>query len=208
MNIIDQAAQKHFDEMITDGDSAKTVWEVVAHCQKLVQIHDSNSWIYGQYSRSNFITPPHLITYAAIFSWAVMGKMVMVEIPVGYEPSGDSEEEENNNKLQNLPQGVCAEFLSGCGDNDGRFKWSVPLNMNIVVDGKVVASRRVNLAKYKRSAPLEVGYTTFHTTFHHLLEEGFLARWPYGSKSIYLIALDDDFRASCAPLVDYERRFL
>ena len=40
-------------------------------------------------------------------------------------------------------------------------------------------------------APLEVGYTQPCTTLFHLMDDRSLARWPYGSKLIYLMKVQD-----------------
>lgn len=201
--IIEQAADKHFDELMSDDRTGPAVWKTVSHVKKLRENPDSNSSIFGQYFREEHCTRPHLWSYATILSWAIMGKLVMVEIPVGESPSSDSEEEENNHKLGGLPSGISVVFSGGCGDNDGRFQWDVPLKLNLIVDNDIEYGWTVAPC----TAPLEVGYTTFHTTWLHLLEEGYLARWPYRSKSVYLIALDHDFRYECLPKLEYKRRF-
>jgi len=204
--VYEQAAIRNYEMLLADETQSQTVCKVISHVQKMLQQPDNNSMMFGQYWRSDRCTPPHLWCYADMLSWGVMGKLVAVEISVGFEPSCDSEEEENNRKLQNLPDGISAEFFGGNGDNDGRLKWTVPLEMNIVVDGEEIARRKIAPTIYGRSAPLEVGFTTFVTSCHHLLEEGFLARWPYGSKSIYLLALDDKYRYSRLPKIPYKRR--
>jgi len=152
------------------------------------RLHDDPEFaeIFGQYDRPSRITPAELYAYARILCMIYEGQLTIVTIPFGEEPFQDHCIDENNLALSRLPDGITAKFTGGLSDDDGIVRWSVPLSLNMFVDGKEYKST-LTPDGYPPYAPLEVGYTSFVTSFNHLLEVGILARWCYGSDSIRLI---------------------
>ena len=153
------------------------------------KLHDDPEFaeIFGQYDRPSRITPADLYAYARILCMIYAGQITIVTIPFGEEPYRDHCTDENNSALERLPEGISAKFSGGKnGDHDGIVRWSVPLSLNMIVDGKEYKST-LTPDSYPTDAPLEVGYTSFITSFNHLLEVGILARWCYGSDSLRII---------------------
>jgi len=185
LNIRDQAIEQIFSN--AKGKDKIALYEMVEMAENIMGNDPEFAEIFGQYDRPSRITPVDLYAYARILCMIYEGQLTIVTIPFNEEPLSDHCTDENNSALQRLPEGISAEFLGGKnGDDDGIVRWSVPLSLNMLVDGKEYKST-LTPEGYPPYAPLEVGYTSFITSFNHLLEVGILARWCYGSKSIRLI---------------------
>lgn len=113
-------------------------------------------------------------TFGQIHSYIVTGEILVQQIWLGAVPSNDAAQEANNEKLKKLPMPFKAHFRGGQGDDDGTLEWVEPFH----VQGVELKPRAV---------ALEVGDTRPATTWRHLFHEKFLARWPYGHTSIWLL---------------------
>lgn len=162
------------------------MWEVIRITKDTAMNNPEMAEIFGQYDRQSRITPAHYLAYSRILNWIYTGDLTIVTIPFGHEPLPDSEIEDNDAMLKDLPYGITGTFGGGLADSDGKVEWSVPLNLNMIVDGVLYESNLLP-DSYPPHARLEVGYTTYMTSYWHLLQTGVLARWCYGSKSIRLI---------------------
>jgi hypothetical protein len=101
-------------------------------------------------------------------------RYTITEIPLGFGPRGDRFEKENNELLAKLPEGYSGRFIGGKGYSDGSIRVSYPILPTTKEDPHIF--------------PLEVGYTKIDTTWEHLfMRSQQLARWPYNSKSVFLI---------------------
>lgn len=191
-SVIEQEVMREFVELNNDSDSKMLLWDTVFETEKQIARNRNMSAIFGQYWRDELIKPAQIYQYAKINYWMQIGKLTIVTIPLGHCPSADSEIEEMNAKLKDLPFGVSAKFFGGLGDADGYVDWSVPLNLNLITDNE----------EYKHilnpgRAPLEVGYTSYTTSYWHLFQNGVLARWPYDHKNVYIIAYTGKLACEC-----------
>jgi hypothetical protein len=125
--------------------------------------------------------------FAQVYSGLHLGKIGFVKIPVGDIPCGNTGVMSNNIALSNVPAPFLARFVPEKGRgaiDDGFLKWDRPIALNRMGHSSV-------WALYPGRAPLEVGYTRPYTTLFHLTDDRALARWPYGSKLIYLLKVQD-----------------
>lgn len=187
-----QASEKHFEELA--DESPEIVWPIVNHYKKFLRDNGYDYDIFGQYHQERFITPAEIYDYANIRFWMDTGALTGTIIYLGEYPSIDKEISDNNNKLSALQNGIKAKFFGGLGDDDGYLKGDIQLTLT----NDVAGVKRALQPKW--SAPLEVGYTSYTRSYCHLLMEGYLARWPYESKNIYLFALEQ----SCMAHIEFE----
>lgn len=93
------------------------------------------------------------------------GDAELIYIEVGKEPPKDAAVETINTHLNQLPKPWRGEFWGELAD----------------FDGVIYAEDRP-----KERIRLEVGRSNIYTLWNHLYQSGSFARWPYGSKGIYL----------------------
>jgi len=114
-------------------------------------------------------------TFGQVHAHIATGEIHVKRIDLGSMPSADAASEINNSKLSKLPAPFKARFRGGNGDCDGTLEW-----------GATFQTGDVRWEPHS-SVPLEVGLTRPATTWRHLCGERFLARWPYGHTSIWLL---------------------
>ena len=123
--------------------------------------------------------------FAHVNAWIGTGLVLTAKVEVGEEPLPDKELEGNNAILNELPWPFEAEFTgttSSQDKDDGTFSWVEPIEF-----GQVLHTGVEKVAMMApRGISLEVGTTHADTTLCHVLRDGGLARWPYGSIWIYL----------------------
>ena len=117
------------------------------------------------------------------------GTFLVVDVPVGCEPSRDKSINRNRAILAGLDRRFTAEFRGGFGDSDGFLRWHADLDVINPEADPVRAVRPVRIARSQ--VPLEVGYTRPSRTLMHLIQEAGVARWPYGRDQIRLILRAD-----------------
>lgn len=112
------------------------------------------------------------------------GSIAVAEIDIGFIPSRDSDTDGNNRKLSTLRGPFSGSFHGGTQDEDGYIFVAGDIDFSIVaIRGDTNQSLAVG-----GLFPLEVGYTSSIKTMMYLCPTmGRLARWPYGSSSIYLL---------------------
>ncbi len=98
-------------------------------------------------------------------------KTLSSRFSVGGPPEGDKAEEANNRLLKQASGPFEAKFIGGPGDSDG---YVLPGKESIHPQGAI---------------PLEVGSVAPATLLHHILRGGTFARWPYGSRFVYIFEL-------------------
>lgn len=139
--------------------------------------------------------------FAQIWLGLHEGHIALFRVEVDYPPFADAQNKDINLVLENLSKTrMCishptsqapllrfegrlqGEFIGGTSSKDGTFTWTndIPV-ITVTADGN-----RLQATVPQRTAPLEVGSTQSTTTVYHLTREGCLARWPYGSKMIYV----------------------
>lgn len=106
---------------------------------------------------------------------------------IGQHPEDDDDIKGNNQKLSILKKvGIVTHFHPKAGytgaDGDGFLAWTRPITLGqVLLDGKV---KEISLASGR--LPLEVGYTKPTATYRHLLVDGGVARWAYGSTKLWV----------------------
>ena len=114
------------------------------------------------------------------------GKIVYCEVHLGERPSSDRHISEINTKLQKLWYPFRGQFWGGNQNEDGAIFVDEPIELSVfTMDGKQVVKT------ISGRFPLEVGITSVFKTLTYL-NSGTkrLARWPYNSDKIFLLARD------------------
>jgi hypothetical protein len=126
--------------------------------------------------------------FGLIHGKVIHGEVMTAGIELGHCPHQDNEIEANNTLLRGVSRAgpFVAEFIGGAGRglerDDGWLAWTEPIECAQVLFGSEEKRK-----KYPpRQVALEVGTTSPDSTVRHILQEGGLARWPYGSEMIYL----------------------
>lgn len=123
-------------------------------------------------------------------------EVLIAEIDIGEEPGPDADVDGNNNKLANLPEPFSAEFDPGPRKRgDGVLRWGAPVKFGYLgckgheTDSEPCpASLKVSTELPPGNVNIEVGHTKPSRTFMHLNEFHFgVARWPYGSKKVFVL---------------------
>lgn len=121
--------------------------------------------------------------FAQIHALLHEGRILCCQVGVGDRPLADSQRQEMNVLLSDLPEPFHATFSGGTNDSDGKFGW----------DAEITFCHRGGDRERWRGAsgpghvPLEIGYTSGAVTWMHLKLEGGVARWPYGQNCITVL---------------------
>jgi hypothetical protein len=140
-----------------------------AICQKNIGKYD----IYDAY------------VFLKIYSAIQTGRVLFDTVNIGVTPYSDSAIDENNKALKNLPPPFIAKFIpekGGSANDDGY----------LTSDCETLQLKRINNGEETLAdvlfldVSLEVGTTASHKTFEHVLAENGVARWAYGSETLYI----------------------
>lgn len=125
--------------------------------------------------------------FADVHAMIHSGLVGITKIDVGQIPRGDSDITKNNMILRDLPSPFVGEFWGGSTDEDGKIISSEDIWADFV---RHTEKKDYNIAiKIKRGIwPLEVGTQSAEKTYMSLCSCAGIARWPYGSTSIYLLS--------------------
>jgi hypothetical protein len=152
-------------------------------CTEILEGLHSDRWtpsyraMVMQYHRKPRYDFGDAYVFGMIHGYLHLGELQLVESRVGAIPVADARIEENNRLLKGLSGPLQAEFTGGLADCDGR----------VTVKGSK-----------EDWVPLEVGDTDAATTFKHLLFHGGVARWPYGSDTMFIICGAEDWLEKAA----------
>ncbi|MEU8220796.1 hypothetical protein AB0C47_34185 [Micromonospora taraxaci] len=127
------------------------------------------------------------------------GELVFLGVPAGGKPAKDAERTKNQETLHNgLPSGIaaCVDQEQHAAGFDGHVHLDTPWQFEqLVVENPFRSKWRTGTIALgplePRPIPLEIGYTDPSRTFTHLRDHGMVARWPYGSDSMFVLALAD-----------------
>ena len=188
MNIYEQNQQIYYlEELKKDHKVGEIASEIL---YKLRTGFYKNSDWFGQYFNDDFITIADAYTFGTLHYWACSGKLMFTRVYLNISPNADIDTEWNGNALRNLPRPFSGIYEGGRNeDDDGLIFWNEPINLNAFdMDG--IEHRKI---LQPGSCPLEVGTTTFIRTYFHLYQQITLARWPYNSKEIIIMSMDEEF---------------
>lgn len=136
--------------------------------------------------------PADILAFVHVHCYIVAGKVWTCELEVHHEPFGDSEIDQNNRILKNhLPDIFTGEFIPEKGRGARSDGYIEAKSDFTVTDAWSINEQTTSRLAATRIFPLEVGYTKSYTTYRHLVENGSVARWPYGSKKIYLLDMHE-----------------
>ncbi len=162
--------------------------EILMNCVKLFENDFFPGWYTSIFFQSDPIQNPFSIYDAYGFAYLhtelTIGKIVYGVLHLGNKPSSDRHQIEMNKKLQSLCPPFKGQFWGGNRSEDGEIIVDHPIELSITTkDNNVVVKSVVG------RFPLEIGVTSVFKTFTHLATGAKrLARWPYGSEDIYLLA--------------------
>jgi hypothetical protein len=152
----------------------------------------------------NWMSPSLAEAFAFAQLWRMLwlGEVVVARLAIGREPLADVDVSGNNEALQRLGQtsGVrcSARFWGGLADQDG----FVRLEQTVRLIAVNFSDQEVWDGPDGLEYPLEVGYQLWSKTLHVLRTHGKLARWPYGSRDVFLMmvpeSVHDRWQASLA----------
>ena len=146
-----------------------------------------------------FFFPHEAMGFAIIWSKILAGNIAYSVLPLSDQCGLDVDTDRNNRILRSgrfvcpssrshKPLRFSAEFRGGPGDNDGHFTTISRLAATRHVPGKNGCAFQTVLLRPGRYS-LEVGSSAVGTTVMHILAEGGLARWPYGTTSLFIFHL-------------------
>lgn len=155
--------------------------------------------IFGQstYWRGNDLA--WAAAFYAVWSHWLMGNIEIATLHIGEEPGIDADVDGNNAKLKRLADGyehemglgsipkdaISAEFWGGAGDHDGQIVARAPIVMSYA--DCISIPNTSGTTERSGWFALEVGDQHPAKTLIWLQGGNQLARWPYGSKCVYLL---------------------
>jgi hypothetical protein len=166
---------------------ASVISDILIRLNKRFYPSDFVNAILQKYDRWDMLDA---YVFGIIWNHYRAGHILRLDIPIGKGPGRDKEIEGNNLILSRLPGMFKAEFIPqvGCGANDDGFlEWKQPVEFKRANDLQSITLDPWHL-------PLEVGSTDAVTTFHHMLLNFGVARWPYHSDKIILLYSTGEIR--------------
>jgi hypothetical protein len=131
----------------------------------------------------------------AMHSYVNAGFYACYPLEIGTDPGPDAERERNAAALATVrrPFRADVDLEQNGAAQDGWLTWTAPIPLvrstgvalldPVHGEEPVMAPRLIGPA----GAPIEIGYTKPSRTLAHLIEEGAVARWPYGQGHMTLI---------------------
>lgn len=112
------------------------------------------------------------------------GNILYASVHLGEKPSSDQDVSEMNSKLSKLWPPFRGHFWGGTRNEDGDIYVDAPIELSVCP-----YQGEVKKGVFSGRFPLEVGSTTIYKTLFYLnYGPKRLARWPYNSNKIYLLA--------------------
>lgn len=118
-------------------------------------------------------------------------------------PGRDRDREYNASKLASLygPFSAVVDLDQHNADDDGTLSWNEPIKCDRSTDvsfldpcpGAGMRRLIMPVAVAPRSVPLEIGSSSPSRTMWHLIQDGAVARWPYGADFITLFVSFNDW---------------
>ena len=195
-NIMKIAIENHFQELVMADPELARLMEIVR--RRLRDDFYPEWFVEACFQHWWGTTPAELWAFSQLWMWRVAGELCICRVSVGSEPGPDHDKVGNQQKLTTgLPQDFLAEVRNGPGGgNDGEFVWNRELQLTRTTL-QPDESDKVELWPYAIGwSPLEIGYTKVERTLLHLYQEGTVARWPYGSKQVVLMAMHPSYKGS------------
>ena len=181
---------KRYTDLFHESMQEKKAIELYTETLQLLKNGHWPTWYVNVIMQNSRATadPADILAFAEVHGLIALTKVWTCELIVHYDPFADNQIEENNHVLKHhLPEIFEGEFIPEKGrsaNSDGYIK----AKTDFTVTDAWSANEQVKSRSAKTKVfSLEVGYTKSVTTYRHLMESGCVARWPYGSKKIYLL---------------------
>lgn len=185
--ILEERCAKHLSR---EPDLAKTVAQVLARLRNH-EIYEQElvDAIFQKWDRFP-INFTDAYGFVLAYTEILQGWWRVARITVGEQPAADAQTKLNNDRLKKLGPQFGAEFWGGKGDHDGDFWWHDHLHLGGYVikddNDELSEGRRVTVGPGKIA--LEVGYQDVGKTLEMMRTQRAIARWPYDSDCIWVIA--------------------
>lgn len=197
MNVFARALNHAVDERFRrEPRLLQDIWEL---CCALNSGHFDQGWVdvMMQTHRPRFDLYD-AYGFSMLWSSILGGRLLYAICNIGVEPHRNADRNFNADVLSRLKRisngngefiRCSSEFWGGLEDSDGYFEWFDNLVFTCHADRPCVGgvcdlSERT---ARPRRLPLEVGVTEVGTTLGHVLSESGVVRWPYGSRSLYML---------------------
>ena len=184
-DILHERCARHLS---SEPDLAKTVAQVLARLRNH-EIYEQElvDAIFQKWGRF----PIHFTdAYGFVLAYTeiLQGRWRVARITVGEEPTKDVLTDINNARLKGLGPQFGAEFWGGKGDHDGEFWWHDHLHLGgyVLKGDELDEGPRVTVGPGK--VTLEVGYQDVGKTLEMMRTQRAIARWPYDSDCLWVIA--------------------
>lgn len=187
-------ARRAFEEDLA-GVGAQAVYEVVelgraaAWCDDPQCRHRLLARVVGQVHQ-DVESLEQLWCRGQVESLLETGRVRLVSVPVGQGPVADREAERNERVLREAlaaqPVTLSVWASTGGVSDDGWVHWQAPLAVMASEEADIDAEPQIVLSEVR--AALKVGSTLPSRTLLHLLADGAVWRWPYGSDRLWLLA--------------------
>ena len=151
---------------------------------------------HGSATRSDW-PMPQVAAFARVHGLIAAGAVAMVSVDTDGPPEPDKRREANARTLSGLPHPFVAKVDIGQTNStrgDGVLRWTEPIRVSVATGLIETAegtewSGPISLHYHglpPGEAPLEVGSSLPSRTLLHLIEDGKVARWPYGHSELRL----------------------
>lgn len=190
--ILEERCAKHLSN---EPDLAKTVAQVLSRLRRR-EVYEPElvDAIFQKWNRFP-INFTDAYGFVLAYTEILQGNWRIARLTVGQEPAADARTELNNVRLKGLSPQFGAEFWGGKGDHDGEFWWHDHLHLG----GYVIKGDETELSEGPRvtigpgKIALEVGCQEVGKTLEMMREQGAIARWPYDSDCIWVLARSTRF---------------
>ena len=197
---IDQSLEKVVNEKLQEPLGAQVYASILKKLNDGFFDHEWVDAIFQKWERYP-ITIYDAYAFGNVWTWIGLGQIYMAQINIEYIPVADRQIEEMNQILQSLWYPFSGTFWGGTQDEDGIIEIAEPIELQNQPNFTNTESRSCFISG---SFPLEVGYVSAAKTMVYMNGFGRLARWPYGSRDIWLFQRDRNFMG-CLKL-PYERQ--
>ena len=197
--IWEDLTRNHVHEALRDPEQSRLLLDYVDALAKGEFERRYVKAIVQNWRRAHDVTIYDAYDFAQVHTLIVKGVVAIYALRMPATPGPDRDIIGNNRALSKVirkhkadvitgaPVEFEAEFDNKCLESDGYFGWTGTITCSYESDNSHVFVS-------DRQVPLEVGSTSGSRTLGHLIEDGGVARWPYGETCLMLFLLPDHKR--------------
>lgn len=183
----EQAAHRAVNALL-DGEGGLEAFKTLRDTAKALNAHTYGWWQDVVAQRWGEFDVYDAYSFLKLNEALHKRELLAAELVLGAAPASDRLLAGNQKTLDStLPRVFSAVVANGTGDTDGSLRWKDFIEVSSIqcVQCGDVPERKQRLKATQAS--LEIGSTSAAKTLLQLHSYGALARWPYDSKSLYLI---------------------